>query len=68
MEGLLIIDEAMELVYKSYPEVLLMDATYKLTNDRMAVYLLLAIDGNGESHIVIFFLAHNFRIITQTER
>jgi zinc finger SWIM domain-containing protein 3 len=49
-------DATMKAMYEAYPELIMMDATYKLTSDRMAVYLLLAIDGNGESHIVAAFL------------
>ena len=59
VEGIFVTDGEMAKMYRAYPEVLLMDAIYKLTNDRMAVYLLLAIDGNGESHVVCFFLVNN---------
>ena len=46
----------MKVVYSSYPEVLLVDATYKLTNLRMPVYILMAIDGNGQGEIVMVCL------------
>lgn len=46
----------MKSVFSSYPEVLLIDATYKLTNLRMPVYLLMSIDGNGQGEIVMVFL------------
>ena len=42
----------MRMNFECFPEVLLVDATYKLTNLRMPVYLLLTIDGNGQSEIV----------------
>ena len=46
----------MRTVFNSYPEVLLFDATYKLTELRMPLYLLMAIDGNGHSEIVGLYL------------
>lgn len=54
--GLLYQDNIMRTVYNSYPEVLLFDATYKLTELRMPLYLLMAIDGNGHSEIVAVYL------------
>jgi zinc finger SWIM domain-containing protein 3 len=59
VQGIFVADQEMLKLYKSYPEVLLMDATHKLTKDRMATYILMAIDGNGESEIVAFFLTQN---------
>ena len=55
VQGLFVMDVEMKTVYRADPEVLFMDAAYKLTWDRMALYILLAIDGNGESHLVAFF-------------
>ena len=46
----------MKSVFLSYPEVLLVDATYKLTDLRMPVYLMMCIDGNGQGEIVLVFL------------
>ena len=43
-------------VHSSYPEVLLADATYKLTDLRMPVYIFMAIDGNGQGEIAIICL------------
>ena len=57
--GLLFQDHIMRTVYGSYPEVLLFDATYKLTDLRMPLYLLMAIDGNGHSEIVGVYLTVN---------
>ena len=54
--GLLYQNNIMRTVYNSYPEVLLFDATYKLTELRMPLYLLMAIDGNGHSEIVAVYL------------
>ena len=42
----------MKSMFMSYPEVLFIDATYKLNDLRMPLYVLMAIDGNGESEIV----------------
>ena len=47
----------MKSAFEAFPEVLLVDATYKLLDLRMPVYLLLIIDGNGQSEIVGIFLA-----------
>ena len=53
LTGLLFQDSLMKA---AYPEVLLVDATYKLTNLRMPVYLVMSIDGNGQGEIVLVFL------------
>src|SRR6218665_1801851 len=39
-----------------YPELLMLDATYKLTNVRMPLYVMLCVGPNGESEIVAVFL------------
>ena len=54
--GLMFQDNLMKSVFSSYPEVLLVDATYKLTDLRMPVYLMMCIDGNGQGEIVLVFL------------
>ena len=54
--GLLFQDSIMKSVFDSYPEVILVDATYKLNNLRMPLYLMMCIDGNGEGEIVLMFL------------
>ena len=41
-------------IFDSYPEVILVDATYKLNNLRMPLYLMMCIDGNGQGEIVLF--------------
>ena len=56
--GLFFQDGIMKMVYAAYPEVLLVDATYKLNELRMPVYLLLVIDSNGQSEIVGVFVTH----------
>ncbi len=49
-------DKLMKAIYAAYPEVLFVDATYKLNNLRMPMYVFLAIDGNGQSEIVGIFI------------
>jgi len=46
----------MKHVFSAYPEILLIDATYKLTDLRIPVYLMMSIDGNGQGEIVVIFL------------
>ena len=49
-------DSTMQAKFRCFPELLLIDATYKLNNLNMAVFLQLVVDGNGESEIVSVFL------------
>ena len=51
-------DKLMKFVFSSYPEVLLVDTTYKLIDLRMPVYLMMCIDhdGNGQGEIVLVFI------------
>ncbi|ELT91869.1 hypothetical protein CAPTEDRAFT_188266 [Capitella teleta] len=53
VEELFVMDNEMKTTYESYPEVLLMDATYKLTNDRMALYILMAIEQVIPRHVLL---------------
>ena len=48
--------EEMRSTFSAYPEVLLIDATYKLNDLRMPLYVLQSVDGNGESEIICFWL------------
>lgn len=52
-------DDPMKEVFKAYPEIVIVDAQYKLSNVRMPVFLQLVVDGNGESHIVSVFVVVN---------
>ena len=54
--GLFFQDGIMKAVFAAYPEVLLVDATYKLNELRMPVYLFLVIDSNGQSEIIGVFI------------
>ena len=56
LTGLMFQDNLMKSVFSSYPEVLLIDATYKLVDLRMPVYLIMCIDGNRQGEIVLVFL------------
>jgi zinc finger SWIM domain-containing protein 3 len=51
-KSLLFQDGYMKRAYDKYPELLLVDATYKLLNLRMPVYILMVVDGHGLSEIV----------------
>ena len=46
----------MRSAFASYPELLLIDATYKLNDLNMPLYVLVIVDGNGESEIVCLWL------------
>ena len=46
----------MKRVFESFPELLLIDATYKLNDLQMPLYVLMVVDGNGESEIVCLWL------------
>ena len=50
--GIFYQDTAMQKAYASFPEMLFVDATHKLTNLRMPLYVFLISDGNGQSEIV----------------
>lgn len=47
--------QVMQQTFANYPELLMVDATYKLNDLRMPLYVML-VDGNGESEVVGSFL------------
>ncbi|XP_055955235.1 zinc finger SWIM domain-containing protein 1 isoform X2 [Patella vulgata] len=49
-------DEVMKKKYDLFPELIIADATYKLNDMRMPVFLQMVVDGNGESEIVSVFV------------
>lgn len=49
-------DAHMQNIYTHFPEILLVDAMYKLLDLRMPVYLLMGIDGDGLSEVVAMFI------------
>ena len=71
-------DAYMRNMYLKFPEVIVVDATYKILDLRMPVYLLLVVDGNGLREIVglflveeeskesILFIANKFKEKTQS--
>lgn len=53
--------------FRHFPELVMVDATYKLNNLRMPVFLQLIVDGNGESEIVSVFVVVSEDANTMTE-
>ena len=39
-----------------FPELILIDATYKLNNLSMPLYIMMVVDGNGESEVIALWL------------
>ncbi|XP_065642085.1 uncharacterized protein LOC124814065 isoform X1 [Hydra vulgaris] len=60
-------DAEMKRFFSLYPELILMDATYKLTNLRMPLYIMLAVGLNGESEIVTIFVTASEDSVTLSE-
>ena len=54
----------MKVVYDSFPEILFIDATYKLNELKMPLYVMLGEDGNGESEIFCTFIVSNEEKLT----
>ena len=52
-KGLFFQDKHMMQAFSAYPELLCLDATYKLLQLRLPVFLMLVEDSNGESEIVM---------------
>ena len=46
----------MQEMFSHFPELLLIDATYKLNDLRMPLYIMMVVDGNGESEIVALWI------------
>ena len=42
----------MKTMFLSYPELIVVDATYKLNEFHMPLYLFLIVDDNGQSEII----------------
>ncbi|XP_047126169.1 uncharacterized protein LOC124807808 [Hydra vulgaris] len=55
-KGLFFQDSQMQKMYERYPEILFVDATYQLLGLRMPIYLMIVIDGDGQSEIVALFI------------
>lgn len=52
LQALYFQDEHMKASFEAYPELIFVDATYKLLDTRMACFLVIIENGNGESEIV----------------
>ena len=65
--GSLYQDEYMKNLYNIFPEILLVDAVYKLLDLRIPGYLLLTVDGDDLSQIAaLFIVAEETKEIIQT--
>ena len=66
-KGIFFQDKYMQNLFEKFPEIILVDATYKLLDLRMPVYLLMCIDGDGLSEIVCtFILAEETKNVIKT--
>ena len=52
LKGIFFQDQQMKDAFKAYPELLCLDATYKLLELGLPVYLMLCEDSNGQSEVV----------------
>lgn len=52
-------DAKMKEIYSYFPEIIFIDATHKLNELRMPLYVLLVEDGNGESEVVAIWIVVN---------
>lgn len=52
LRAILFQDDSMQRSFEDYPEIIFIDATYKLLETRMSCFLVIGEDGNGESEIV----------------
>jgi len=64
LSGIYFQDAYMVENYKRFPEMLFVDATHKLNELRMPLYVLLVEDGNGESQLVSLWLVTNEDAVT----
>lgn len=55
-QGIYFQDEEMKNVFACYPELVCIDATYKLLELRCPLYIMLVEDGNGQSEVAAAFL------------
>ncbi|XP_065320617.1 uncharacterized protein LOC135928176 [Gordionus sp. m RMFG-2023] len=57
--GIFFQDRIMQQNLKRFPEVMFVDATYKLNNYGMPLFITLVVDGNGESQILSLWLVQS---------
>ena len=59
MSAIFFQDKQMRSAFEHYPEVILLDSTYKTNNLRMPLYFIISVDGQEQSEIVaVFLLTH----------
>ena len=56
LQGIFFQDHEMRQCFSSYPDLVCVDATYKLIELRFPLYIMLVEDGNGQSEIVAAFM------------
>lgn len=56
LRGIYYQKKIMQEIFSKFPEFLLIDATYKLNDLRMPLYIMMVVDGNGESEIVALWI------------
>ena len=56
LQGVFFQDQEMRDIFSAYPELVCVDATYKLLEPRFPVYVMLVEDGNGQSEIAATFI------------
>lgn len=67
LESLLFVTSEMRNAFKLYPEVLLMDGTYRINKYRMPLYTFIIEDGNGNGRVVEFcFVSTEKKIVIET--
>lgn len=49
-------DARMAALFESYPEIVVFDATYKLNDRRMPLFLMMIIDGAGETEVACVWI------------
>lgn len=54
--GIFYQDQRMAELFKNYPEVVIFDATYRLNDRRMPLFVMMVIDGMGESELASLFI------------
>ena len=56
LQGICFEDEEMKQAFAAYPELLCIDAIYKVLELRFPLYVMLIDDGNGRSEVAAAFL------------
>ncbi|KAJ8965977.1 hypothetical protein NQ314_003805 [Rhamnusium bicolor] len=62
LQGIYFQTHQMKRCFSNYPELLLLDATHKLNNLRMPLYILMGIDGNGQVFVACTFILQHENI------